>query len=119
MEYLVGEVVDVDRQSGKLVLRTAQKDGAKKQPGNSTTSGKENNLTLVTILLAADYHMPNCVRQGEDLRAWGAWHDEDPTKFYAIDLRAAQTWQADHTGIRWRLGKGCRKSQQKGNMNNE
>ncbi len=98
-EILLGAVVTVDRDHGRITLRVIDQSGA------SDTSKKAESIVITT----SPDKIPNGLSKGDTIRVWGAYTEKgDITAFRADAIRMGGSGNSgnDPTGVRSRLGQG-------------
>jgi hypothetical protein len=114
-DYILGQVVSVDRQKGEFVLRVKQPVALEKDKNSSENRDddmvqEQDKSTLITVQLSdtdgRQPFLPGAVRPGEFVRIWGSFIDTERHEFQAVDVRGTRNWSTDRSGVRSRLERG-------------
>ena len=107
IDYLIGHVVSLDRENREFVLRVANNPELPRMDDQGAKI-KEYGTLITVILTKASIRpfLPGSVQEGELVRVWGAYDEENSTVFRSVDIRGTRGWSTDMTGVRRRLGKG-------------
>jgi len=118
MDYFIGHVISVDRQSNRFVLRIDQNADEPFDRASHAVSGQIDLATgnkdmpeeiPVHLVEEGDRSfLPGCVRPGELVRVWGKYSHGEESVFQAVDVRGTRGWVKDRSGVRSRLGRGHR-----------
>ncbi|GBC61361.1 hypothetical protein DENIS_2321 [Desulfonema ishimotonii] len=92
-DAIQGTVVSLSREEGKMVVNLPEGSG---------------NFRNITVFFSPN-QLPGCIREGEPVRLWGTFSENVPETFDASYIRGRGRGRGrDATGVRSRLGKGCR-----------
>ncbi len=107
MDVLLGTVISVEQESGKVVLEILQ-------GFNESDSEKASDKPKEITIMIEPERIPPCVAAGKIVRIWGDYIKEDKSQFKAVHISGGGFYnqKGDPTGVRSRIGKcnkgGCR-----------
>jgi hypothetical protein len=108
-EVVLGTVVAVDRDQGRVTLKVIDSSG------NGNSNG-QNGAKSVTVMVSAD-KIPDGLTAGDTVRVWGEYSGNGGGVTFrasAIRKRGSANSGNDPTGVRSRLGQGWQGGQGSG-----